>query len=126
MITLETDMTEQKSNDRKIDYVEFLTTDIEKTKKFFNVLFGWKFTDYGPDYTSFDDGQMLGGFRIADAVPAASPLIVIYSTDLETMLESVRSNGGTIAKEIFEFPGGRRFHFVEPGRNELAVWSDGV
>ncbi len=119
-------MTEQKSNDRKIDYVEFLTTDIEKTKKFFNVLFGWKFTDYGPDYTSFDDGQMLGGFRIADAVPAASPLIVIYSTDLETMLESVRSNGGTIAKEIFEFPGGRRFHFVEPGGNELAVWSDGV
>ena len=119
-------MTEQKANDRKIDYVEFPTTDIEKTKKFFNALFGWKFTDYGPDYTSFDDGRMFGGFRKADEVSTANPLIIIYSTDLESMLESVRSHGGSITKEIFEFPGGRRFHFVEPGGNELAVWSNGL
>ena len=119
-------MTEHKSSDRKIDYVEFLTTDIEKSKVFFGEVFGWAFTDFGPDYTSFDDGRMVGGFRVADAVSAASPLIVIYSTDLEIMLENVRTHGGTISKEIFEFPGGRRFHFVEPGGNELAVWSNGL
>ena len=118
-------MTEQKPSDRRIDYIEFLTTDIEMSKTFFGQVFGWTFTDYGPEYTSFDDGKLLGGFSTADAVTAAGPLIVIYSNDLETMLESIRSNGGTIAKEIFEFPGGRRFHFVEPGGNELAVWSDG-
>src|SRR5690606_20784028 len=32
--------------------------------------------------------------------------------------------GGTIVKPVFSFPGGRRFHFTEPGGNELAVWSE--
>ena len=117
-------MTEQKPNDRKIDYIEFLSTDIEKSKSFFADVFGWAFTDYGPEYTAFEDGRTMGGFRVADTIPGASPLIVIYSADLEAMLDRVRSHGGTIAKEIFEFPGGRRFHFIEPGGNELAIWSE--
>jgi predicted enzyme related to lactoylglutathione lyase len=31
---------------------------------------------------------------------------------------------GSITKDIFSFPGGKRFHFVDPSENELAVWSD--
>ena len=31
---------------------------------------------------------------------------------------------GKITREIFAFPGGRRFHFKDPAGNELAVWSD--
>ena len=27
-------------------------------------------------------------------------------------------------KDIFSFPGGRRFHCTDPSGNELAVWSD--
>jgi uncharacterized protein len=30
--------------------------------------------------------------------------------------------GGVITLDPFDFPGGRRFHFREPGGNELAVW----
>jgi len=37
----------------RICYVEFQASDLEKTKAFFTTVFGWKFTDYGPDYTSF-------------------------------------------------------------------------
>jgi predicted enzyme related to lactoylglutathione lyase len=44
--------------------------------------------------------------------------------DLEAVEAAVRSHGGTIAKEVFSFPGGRRFHFTDPSGNELAVWSD--
>ena len=29
-----------------------------------------------------------------------------------------------ITQPPFTFPGGRRFHFREPGGNELAVWSE--
>jgi predicted enzyme related to lactoylglutathione lyase len=36
----------------------------------------------------------------------------------------VESAGGTIARPIFSFPGGRRFHFVDPAGNELAVWGE--
>jgi len=52
------------------------------------------------------------------------PLVIIYAVDLEAVEAGVRANGGTIAKEIFSFPGGRRFHFTDPSGNELAVWSD--
>ncbi len=33
-------------------------------------------------------------------------------------------DGGTLTQEPYEFPGGRRFHFREPGGAELAVWSE--
>ena len=43
---------------------------------------------------------------------------------LEKTQAKVVSKGGKIAKPIFSFPGGRRFHFLDPNGNELAVWSD--
>ncbi|GAL16051.1 glyoxalase family protein [Vibrio astriarenae] len=37
----------------KLNYVEFGANDLEATKSFFTRVFGWEFTDYGPDYTAF-------------------------------------------------------------------------
>jgi len=114
----------QAEQDRRVDYIEFLTTDIEKTKEFYSTVFGWEFTDYGPEYTSFTDGRMTGGFVLAAEVSTGYPLVVLYSTDLEGIRDKVVENGGKVVRDIFEFPGGRRFHFTDPGGNELAIWSD--
>ena len=114
----------QAEHDRRVDYVEFRTTDIEATKKFYSEVFGWEFTDYGPDYTSFTDGRLGGGFEAASEVRAGGPLVVLYATDLAAIEAGIRENGGRIVRETFEFPGGRRFHFTDPSGNELAVWSD--
>jgi uncharacterized protein len=110
--------------DRQIDYIEFPAVDIEKTKDFYTRVFGWKFTDYGPDYTSFEDGRISGGFSKTDKVTSGGPLVVIYALDIVGAEAQVRAEGGTIVKEPFPFPGGRRFHFSDPSGNELAVWSD--
>ena len=115
---------ETKSNDGRIDYIEFHATDIAATKTFYADVFGWKFTDYGPDYTSFEDGRIAGGFARADDTKRGGPLVVIYASALEAMEAKLKAAGGTIVKEIFSFPGGRRFHFTDPGGNELSVWSD--
>ena len=115
----------QAEQNRRIDYIEFSTTNIEDTKKFYSEVFEWEFTDFGPDYTSFTDGRMGGGFSVASEVRAGGPLIVLYSTNLAEIETRVRESGGKIVKEIFEFPGGRRFHFADPSGNELAVWSEG-
>ena len=112
------------SNEGRVDYVEFPATDIAKTKAFYTGLFGWKFTDYGLDYTSFEDGRLAGGFFKKDTVTAGGPLVVLYAADLEGMQTKVQDAGGTIVKQIFSFPGGRRFHFTDPGGNELSLWSD--
>ena len=113
----------QQDNDRRIDYIEFQVTDIHRAKKFYSTVFGWAFTDYGPDYTSFADGRLAGGFAKAETVIPGGPLVVLYAIDLPLVEEAVKANGGTIVREIYDFPGGRRFHFRDPSGHELAVWS---
>ena len=106
----------------RIDYIEFPATDAYVAKSFYSEVFGWKFEDYGPGYTSFADGRIAGGFHRSEE--AVKPLVVIYSAQLEDVLAKLKAGGATVVKEIFDFPGGRRFHFQDPAGNELAVWSD--
>jgi len=114
----------QSEQDRRIDYIEFAVTDIAEAKAFYSTVFGWSFTDYGPEYSSFHDGRLGGGFQQVGLVERGGPLVVLYATDLEGIEDKVKSNGGRIVRDTFEFPGGRRFHFTDPAGNELAVWSD--
>lgn len=112
-----------------ITYIEFPTVSIAKSREFFKTIFGWSFTDYGPDYTSFSDegAGVAGGFFSIDQSPAKTPeatLVVLYSSDLEATQQGIVEAGGRISKETFSYPGGRRFHFIEPGGNELGVWSE--
>jgi predicted enzyme related to lactoylglutathione lyase len=112
------------SNDGRMDYIEFPATDISNTEGFYINVFGWKFTDYGPEYTSFEDGRLSGRFRKEPSVRRGGPLVVIYAIELEAMEAKIRDAGAEIVKPTFSFPGGRRFHFADPNGNELAVWSD--
>lgn len=114
----------------KINYLEFPARDIDATKTFFATVFGWTFTDYGPDYIAFDNAfnnaGMGGGFFKSDLTVSTdngSALIVFYSNELEQTLSKIEAAGGSVIKSIFEFPGGRRFHFGDPNGNEFAVWS---
>lgn len=108
--------------DGKLDYLELPGADMASTKGFYTEAFGWTFTDYGPTYAAFDEG-LDGGFD-ADAQRGSSPLPVLYAHDLEAMASRVETAGGVIVVPIFEFPGGRRFHFRDPAGNILAVWSE--
>lgn len=114
----------QQEHDKQIDYIEIPATDIQASKTFYQQVFGWSFTDYGPDYSSFEDGRLAGGLRKEETISTGSVLVVMYAVDLESVLKSVTDAGGKITREIFSFPGGRRFHFLDPGNNELAVWSE--
>lgn len=111
----------------KINYVEFPSKNIEATKTFFTSVFGWSFSDYGPDYTTFFNEGINGGFFKSDLMTSTengSALIVFYSKNLEDTRLKIENAGGSIIKPIFSFPGGRRFHFSDPNGNEYAVWSD--
>ncbi len=110
--------------EKQIDYIELPASDLHATKAFYGTVFGWKFEDYGPGYTSFFDGRIGGGFTAETPPPARGALLVIYASDLAAIQQSIRNAGGRIVKDTFSFPGGRRFHFADPNGNELAVWSD--
>ncbi len=112
-------------NNLRLDYIEFATRDVAAEKNFYTAAFGWTFTDYGPDYTSFTDGRLAGGFFTnPDAPVKMNPTVVIFAADLENAEGRVKQAGGKIVKPSFEFPGGRRFQFTDPTGLELSVWSD--
>lgn len=117
---------ERTHSQHEIDYIEFSITDMAESQRFYAAAFGWEFTDYGPEYAGIRkrQGGEAGGLRLEPNVTTGGPLVILYSHDLEATLASVRAAGGGITEEIFEFPGGRRFHFTDPSGNELAVWSD--
>jgi hypothetical protein len=107
----------------RINYIEFSAKDLEAIKKFYADSFGWTFTDYGPEYVAFNDGSLDGGFAKGEGA-GTNPLVILYSERLEESKEIVEKNGGKIVKDIYSFPGGRRFHFTDPAENELTIWSE--
>ena len=110
--------------DNHINYVEFKAYDLTLVKQFYSRVFNWKFTDYGPTYTAFEESGLAGGFEQSSEPITKGALVVLYHSDLEAVQQTVEQAGGIIVKSIFSFPGGRRFHFADPVGNELAIWSD--
>ena len=109
-----------------INYLEFPARDLAVTKAFFSAVFGWSFVDYGPEYIAFTDKTLEGGFYKSNLISDSSKgaaLVVFFSDKLEETQSKVVEHGGQISKEIFSFPGGRRFHFLDVNDNEFAVWT---
>jgi predicted enzyme related to lactoylglutathione lyase len=110
-----------------IDYVEFPAPSVDAltaNKKFYRDVFGWTFQDWGNDYADTKDSGIGSGYSAAPEHRPAATLAVLFASDLEAARTRVMQAGGTIAREIISFPGGRRFEYVDPAGNRLAVWSD--
>lgn len=113
----------ERGKNLQIDNIEFNVADIARSKQFYGQAFGWTFTDYGPVYCEFSDGRLTGGLTTTGPVKPGGPLVILYADDLAEARRRVEEAGGKIAKPVFEFPGGSRFHFLDPDGYELAVWS---
>lgn len=111
----------------KINYIELPASDFMATKNFFSEVFKWTFTDYGDDYMAFHGAGIDGGFYLSSknsSTASGSALVVFYSHQIEITLNKIIDANGQVVKNIFSFPGGRRFHFCDPNGNEYAVWTD--
>jgi predicted enzyme related to lactoylglutathione lyase len=110
-----------------IDFIEFPSPNPEalsRTKAFCADVFGWSFRDQGKDYADVNGAGVRAGLNGGPEHRAAHPLAVVFAAQLDVTRARVLAAGGKITREVFAFPGGRRFHFTEPSGNELAVWSD--
>ncbi len=110
--------------DNHINYIEFKAKDLLKTKEFYTVCFNWTFTDYGPTYIAFSESGLAGGFEKTETDIVNGVLVVLYHKNLNLIKNIIIEANGKISVDIFSFPGGRRFQFIDPSGNELAVWSD--
>jgi predicted enzyme related to lactoylglutathione lyase len=109
------------------DFIELpakSTAELSRTKAFYHAVFGWTYQDWGTDYADTKDSGPGSGINADPEHRPSHPLAVIYVTGLESVREKIIASQGRITKDIFSFPGGRRFHFQDTSGNELAVWSD--
>ena len=106
----------------RLDYVELPATDVPATRGFYEQAFGWSMTEFAPTYAATTTGDTDVGLDGDPADKPKAPLAVIQVKDLEAAQASVERAGGRIVRPIYAFPGGRRFHFLDPSGNELAVW----
>jgi len=113
--------------ENRIDYVEFPSPSaagLKACKTFYTEVFGWTFQDWGEDYADTQGSGIGSGINSDPAHRPPAPLVVLFSSDLEATKARVVQAGGRMVKDIFPFPGGRRFEYVDPAGNQLAVWSD--
>lgn len=108
-----------------IDYIEITVPDLAAATAFYAAAFGWSFADYGPGYAGIRDprGDEVGGLAAGAAAATGGPFVLLYSDDLDATAAAVRAAGGEIVNGPYPVPGGRRFHFTDPGGTELGVWS---
>ena len=104
----------------RLNYVELPVADIAGAKRFYEAAFGWTLTGFGPTYAATTTGDTDVGLQADRAEATRAPLPVIDVPDLEAALEAVTRAGGEVVREIFSFPGGRRFQFRDPAGNEMA------
>jgi len=107
-----------------INYVEFKAKNLDEIKNFYSSTFNWTFKDYGPTYIAFSESGLEGGFEKTEDEIINGALVVLYHKNLDLIKSKIIKLNGEISKYIFSFPGGRRFHFIDPAGNELAIWSD--
>ena len=105
----------------RLNYVELPVRDIAASRGFYERAFGWSMTEFGPSYAATLSGDTDIGLQADPEEAAKAPLPVIDVDDLEATLAAVEQAGGTVVRPIFAFPGGRRFHFLDPSGNELAA-----
>lgn len=105
----------------RANYFELPSADIAAATRFYADAFGWVTTAFGPSYAATTTGDVDIGLQGDRAEATRAPLVVIEVTDVEQAQRAVTAAGGSIVRPLFAFPGGRRFHFLDPNGNELAV-----
>jgi predicted enzyme related to lactoylglutathione lyase len=108
--------------DYVLDYLELPSADNAKSRTFFRKAFGWTHVDYGGSYAEIRGAGLLFGVNSDGDDKGAAPMPVIRATDLDAAEKAVIAAGGAITRPQYDFPGGRRFFFREPGGSELAVY----
>jgi predicted enzyme related to lactoylglutathione lyase len=105
----------------RINFIELPARNLGAARTFYSAVFGWELADFGPSYSCTMTGNVDLGLQGDLGEAPKMPLPVVLVDDIEAAQAAVMGAGGTISKPVFAFPGGRRFHFLDPNGLELAI-----
>ena len=106
----------------EIDYFELPAKSASRSSGFFTKAFGFGALAFGDDYIEIRDAGVLGGVNGDAGDRPAAPVIGIRTDDIAAAAEAITAAGGTITKPAYDYPGGKRLFFREPGGVELLVY----
>lgn len=107
-------------------HFEIPAGDVERAKKFYSDIFGWKMHQLGSDFGGYvtvqtsevdeknmlkEPGRINGGMMKREAIK--SPVIVIAVDDCDATVEKVKASGGKLVGEILDIPTIGRYAYVE-------------
>ena len=112
--------------DGKICYLEIPTTDVARSARFYESVFGWTIRTRGDGATAFDDGVEVSGAFVRGRPPAqeAGLLVYVMVADAEATLRKVRDNGGEIVEPVH--PGAPEVvaRFRDPAGNLMGIYQE--
>jgi len=108
-----------------ICHVEIPGPDLGKMKDFYGSLFGWQFTEMGPEYLLFSDGDGGGGIDPALPVGDGGVVLVLAVEDIDAKLAEIQAAGGEALTPKTEISADHGYcaYFRDACGNKMAVWS---
>lgn len=117
------------------DWIEIMTTNIEETANFYEILFGWKIiqkdTAEGLDVWIFDTGgeprvQNLrrGGIWLRPNDESLGVVVYIVVSNIETILKKVAELGGKVVTPKTPQGSSYRANFTDPSGNMFGLWEE--
>ena len=109
----------------KICYIEIPATDIARSAKFYQRVFGWNIRTRGNGSTAFDDtaGQVSGSW-VLKRPPMSQPGLLIYVMvdSVAATIELIKANGGEIVQAIGGDAPEITARFRDPGGNVIGLY----
>lgn len=105
-----------------IDYFEIPSPAAGASSAFFSRAFGFGAQAFGNDYIEIRDGGMLGGINADGKDRSKAMMIGIRTDDIAAAERAIVAAGGAITRQVYDYPGGKRLFFREPGGSELMVY----
>ena len=107
-------------------HIELATQDLEKSKKFYTSMFGWKLEEIpGMDYTIINVEEGTGGGMMKKPDPGMPDnwLPYILVDDVAASTKKAQSLGATICKEVTEMPDMGWFSVIsDPTGATFGLW----
>ena len=114
-------------------HFEIPTEDLERAKRFYGEIFGWKLTQLGPEMGHYvlahtgptddagrpgDKGFINGGLMRRDP-SASAPVLVMAVGNTDGTVEKVKQAGGALVGEILDIPGVGRYARVKDSEGNV-------
>jgi predicted enzyme related to lactoylglutathione lyase len=111
----------------KICYLEIPTTDIDRSVRFYEGVFGWKTRRRGDGATAFDDGVgEVSGAWVTGRPSSPNPGLLLYIMvdNLTATVETVTAHGGRIVQLVGVDAPELTARFADPDGNVLGLYQE--